>query len=143
MTTEEEISGFQNESEEGTVCPACAAFIGPNEVFCPACRAPISLLSNTDPLQRIQAEGYLYGRVVDSRPKPVILIGVWVLCLPWALIAGSFALMILFAGIGSGMAGFIAFWGAVALTIFPAVVLYKVTRNYLKQPERARDEIED
>lgn len=140
MNPEEELSLFDIGSAEGTVCPSCAAFIGPNEVFCPECRAPISLLSNTDPLQRIQSEGFLYGKVVDSRPKPVILIGVWVICFPWALLSTWLALSALVNGIGAGMGGFILFWLAVVLAIFPMVVLFKVTRNYLTMPKRTFDD---
>ena len=137
----EDIPGLPDEfEEEGTVCPSCAAFIGINEVFCPECRAPISLLSNTDPLQRIQAEGFLYGKVVDARPKPVILIGVWVLCLPWALLALGFALTFLSEGIGTGIGGFFVFWLAIAMAVLPSVILFKVTRNYFKLSPRNLDE---
>lgn len=136
----EDIPGLHEEPEEGTVCPSCAAFIGINEVFCPECRAPISLLSTTDPFQRIQAEGYLYGRVVDSRPKPVILIGVWVLCLPWALLAIGFALSFLSEAEGTGAGGFIFFWMWIAFAAVPAVILFKVTRNYFKLRPRNLDE---
>jgi hypothetical protein len=136
----EDIPGLPNEFEEGTVCPACAAFIGINEVFCPECRAPISLLSNTDPLQRIQAEGFLYGKVVDARPKPVILIGVWVLCLPWALLAVGFGLSFLSEAEGTGIGGFIFFWMWIAFAVIPTVILFKVTRNYFRLLPRNLDE---
>lgn len=137
----EDIPGLPMEpEEEGTVCPSCAAFIGINDVFCPECRAPISLLSNTDPLQRIQAEGFLYGKVVVARPKPVILLGVWVLCLPWALLAVGFALTFLSEGIGTGIGGFVVFWLAIAMAVLPSVILFKVTRNYFKLSPRNLDE---
>lgn len=139
----EDIPGLHEEPEEGTVCPSCAAFIGINEVFCPLCRAPISLLSNTDPLQRIQAEGYLYGKVVDARPKPVILIGVWVLCLPWALLAVGFGLSFLVEAEGTGFGGFIFFWLWIAFAAIPSVILFKVTRNYFRLSPRNLDEEED
>ena len=126
--------------DEGTVCPACAAFIGSNEVFCPSCRAPISLLSNTDPLQRIQTEGFLYGKAVEAKPKLIVLIGVWALFLPAAFICAMWALLVVSEGIGSGVVGFMFFWVAVAATLFFLVIIYRVTKNYIKfEPKRFED----
>jgi hypothetical protein len=128
--------------DEGTVCPACAAFIGNNEVFCPSCRAPISLLSNTDPLQRIQTEGFLYGKAVEAKPKLVVLIGVWALFLPAAFIGAMWALLVVSEGIGSGVVGFMFFWVAVAATLFFLVIIYRVTKNYIKYEPRRHEEMD-
>lgn len=141
MMREDDIEVLQNNTDdEGMVCPACAAFIGTGEVFCPSCRAPISLLANTDPIQRIQTEGFLYGRAVDSRPRGIVVIGVWLLFLPAVLICAGWALIVISEGIGSGAVGFVFFWVAIAAMIFFATILYRVTKNYIKYEPRRHEE---
>lgn len=139
---QENISLPDHREEEGIVCPACAAFIGINEVFCPSCRAPISLLSNTDPLQRIQTEGFLYGKAVESKPKLIVLIGVWMLFLPAAFICAMWALLVFSEGIGSGAVGFMFFWVAIAATLFFLLIIYRVTKNYIKYEPRRHEELD-
>ena len=137
--TRENIS-FLEEEAEGMVCPSCAAFIGPNETFCPACRAPVSLLANTDPIQRIQTEGFLYSRAVESRPKVVILVCVWLTFLPIAAISGGWLVILLTDGLGSGGTGFVLFWIMAAACVFSVAMLYRITKNYLKyKPEMRKD----
>jgi hypothetical protein len=142
MMKDEDVEVLVARDEEGTVCPSCAAFIGVNEVFCPQCHAPISLLSGTDPLQSIRAEAFVYSKVVDSRPKRVVLIGVWALGVPWALIGGLYSYTMLEEGMGSGMAGFIYFWIGIAMTLIPIVLIFKVTRNYIKLPPRKFEDLD-
>jgi hypothetical protein len=131
----ENVTDTEYSSEGGSVCPACAAYIGPNEVFCPECRAPISLLANTDPLQRIYAEGYMYSRVVSSRPKLVVVIGIWVIFGPLAAFSLFGVFSVMSDGLGSGGMGFIFFWGMMFLAVFSIVMLFRVTRNYLSPPD--------
>ena len=142
MIKDEDIDVLKTREEEGSVCPSCAAFIGLNEVFCPECHAPISLLSGTDPLQSIRAEAFVYGKVVDSRPKPIILIGVWALGIPWALLGGLFSFTMISEGIGSGLGGFIFFWLGIIMTLVPIVLIFKVTRNYIKLPPRKFEDMD-
>jgi hypothetical protein len=127
-----EIGTYQ---DRGPLCPSCAASIGPNEVFCPKCSGPASLLSTTDPIQRIQTEGFLYRRSVEGRPKPIVVIGVWLLFLPLLIIGVIGMAGMVMIGAGSGTAGFIVFLVSAALTYCGAAMLYRVTRNYLKKPE--------
>lgn len=141
MIKDDDVELVVAREEEGSVCPSCAAFIGINEVFCPECHAPISLLAGTDPLQSIRAEAFVYGKVVNSRPKSLILIGVWALCVPWALICGLYSFTMFSEGMGSGLAGFILFWIGIALTLIPIVLIFKVTRNYMKLPPRKFEDL--
>ena len=127
-----------NEREECIVCPSCAAPVGVNEVFCPVCRAPISLLANTDPLQRIYAEGYLYRKAVETKPKLIVVVGIWIIFAPVLLVALFIVISMIFNGMGSGFGGFIFFWIAVALGGFSAVILFRVTKNYIKfEPDKS------
>ena len=140
MTRDHELSEPGHETQEGTVCPSCAAYIGVNEVFCPACRAPISLFANTDPLARIQTEGFLYGRAVDSRPKMIVVFCIWLVFLPVALFCGMVVIGILTGGAGSGAGGFVIFWIAAVLAVFSVVLLYRVTKNYITKKPREFEE---
>jgi hypothetical protein len=118
--------------ESRSVCPSCGALIGVNEVFCPSCQAPISLLANTDPLQRIYTEGLIYSKAVEGRPKLVVVMGIWILFLPVAILSCGAIVMMLGEAAGSGAAGFLFFWVAVFIAIFSIVMLFRVTRNYLR-----------
>lgn len=109
--------------------------IGPNEVFCPKCSSPVSLLSTTDPIQSIQTEGFIYRRSVEGRPKPIVVIGVWLLFFPLLGLGVIWMVTILTVGAGTGTAGFVMFLIAAAVTYCGAVMLYRVTRNYFKKPE--------
>ncbi len=126
-----EIGNYSN----GPLCPSCATTIGLNEVFCPKCSGPASLLSTTDPIQRIQTEGFIYRRAVEGRPKPIVVIGVWLLFLPLLIIGAIGMIGLIFTGAGTGTVGFVMFWLAAALAYCGGVMLYRVTRNYFKKPE--------
>lgn len=120
---------------EVIVCPACGLQIGANEVFCPKCGAPVSLLSHVDPIQSIRAEGMMYAKAVDAKPRFVILFGIWVIFLPVFLVSLMASGSVILGGLGSGMSGFIFFWGGIAISIFSFVMLFKVTRNYFRAGE--------
>jgi hypothetical protein len=127
---------------ERIVCPSCAALIGANEVFCPECNAPISLIANADPLQSIRTEGFLLGKATEGKPKPIVLIGVWVMFFPGLIISALVSFSIIYGGSGTGASGFLFFWGGIGLSVVFAVILFKVTRNYLRKSD-ANDEQED
>ncbi len=137
---EDDLANRLMQPEECTVCPACAALIGINEVFCPECGAPISLLANTDPLQRIYTEGYMYRKAVETKPKLIVVIGIWIIFAPVVVGAIGIVISIIFSGMGSGFGGFIFFWIAIALGVFSAVILFRVTKNYIKfEPPNVHD----
>ena len=121
-----------NYRDNGPLCPSCAAVIGPNEIFCPKCSGPASLLSTTDPIQRIQTEGFIYRRAVEGRPKPVVVIGVWLLFFP-LLVMGVIGMVgLIVIGAGTGTAGFVIFLLSAAAAYCGFAMIYRVTRNYFK-----------
>jgi len=85
----------------------------------------------------IRAEGHLFRRVIEGRPKPVVLVGVWILFFP-ALVASTFAAVSLILN-HSSRSDLVFFWIMVGLAYLSAVVLYRVTKNYLTMPARRKD----
>jgi hypothetical protein len=131
------INNLGKSSPEGIVCPTCASLIGTDQYFCPNCNTPLGLLSNSDPLQRIQAEGEVYRKISDAKfkPKPIVLIGTWIIFLPCFFVCAGAAIAIALAG-GWGFFEFFIFWVMVLLGIFSSIMLYRVTKNYLTLPAR-------
>ena len=120
---------------------ACLSCLAPNKAsvdFCEKCGAPIGTTSTLDPLKMIRAEGFLLAKATHGKPKPIVLIGVWIIFLPWLvgslLLAGS---QILY---GYSFEGFVFFWIGIGLAIVALTVLYRVTKNYFAPPDLERNE---
>jgi hypothetical protein len=121
-------------ADDVITCPACGAMIGGGETFCPACNAPISMRATTDPVQQIYAQGDLYRKLPDARPRLAILIGAWILCFPplIAAVIGIYAVVIdRFGKNPSGLISAFVFWGCLLTAVFCAVILYRVTTKFI------------
>jgi hypothetical protein len=94
--------------------------------------APIGAFSNLDPIQTARSEGAVFSKAAATRPKPIVLIGVWVMFLPAFLAGLAVAISVALQDAGSGSSGFVFFWIGMAIAVFSFVMLYKVTRNYLE-----------
>ncbi|MFL6467719.1 MAG: hypothetical protein ACJ72Z_07150 [Pyrinomonadaceae bacterium] len=129
-----------DEGDERLVCASCGRLIGVSDAYCPDCMAPTGGVSNLDPMQAIVSEGRLFSRATEGRQKPIVLIGVWILFLPFVLVGGFSAISILRQGLGSGFENFIFFWGAIGLAFIGFTVLYKVTTNYLGWTTKPEEE---
>ena len=110
---------------------ACLSCLAPNEAtvaFCEKCGAPIGTTATLDPLKMIRAEGFMLEKAVSRRPKPIVLLGVWIIFLPWlvmgVMMAGS---QILYS---FDSTGFVFFWLGIGLAVVALVILDRVTRNY-------------
>jgi len=125
MNTE---SDYREEpSDEGIVCPKCILVNDPSAAFCAECGAPIGMVANTDPIQRIYAEGFAYRSAVEGPPSRLILAGMWAIFCPLGLTALFTIRHPLPAGI---------------IIAISAAILYRVTKNYL-QKARTRQVRED
>ena len=96
--------------------------------FCQSCQAPIGGTSGLDPIKTIHAEAFVLQKAITKRPKPIVLLGVWVLFLPWLVGAGSIAVNEMLNGYG--MPSLVFFWLGIALSLVAVKFLYVVTRNY-------------
>lgn len=117
--------------QKETVCQTCLQKNDGGAINCRFCNAPLILSDSADPVKNLPGEGYAYGKAVEGKPKPVVLIGVWVMFLPLLLISGFTALSVIFNDTGGGSMPFILFWMCVAAFAFSLAMLYRVTKNYL------------
>jgi len=120
------------------LCTSCSAAIDEREAFCPACGAPVGPVAALDPLQAIRAEGFVIQKAAIGKPKPIVLLGVWILFFPCLVVGLMLAADFALNGQGLGAAGFLFFWAGIAIAIFSLVMLFKVTRNYFAAQEPAK-----
>src|ERR1041384_2877636 len=111
------------------ICTACQTVNEQFESFCRQCGTPIGETATRDPLSKIQTEGFLFRKALDGPPKPIVLIGMWILFLP-LIVAGVYiaAHIILYQ---RGLTSFFFFWVFVGLTYLAFTILYRVTKNYI------------
>ena len=115
---------------ERLLCTSCLFPNVPGTPFCKRCGAAIDFISTIGPLEHIYAEGHAYRQAVEGRPKPIILVGMWLLFLPSLL----GALVIMFSG---RHAGFLFFFLGGGLAWICVTMLYRVTKNFIRrQPQR-------
>lgn len=115
----------------------CLSCFKPNDgaaVFCRYCNAALALTNNSDHLQRIAGEGAVYSKAVEGKPKPVVLIGVWLLFFPLLILCGMSAIALAFGNEG-GSVPFLMFWVSAIGAFFSLTMLYKVTGNYFKNDD--------
>ena len=112
------------EGDEGVLCPKCLLSNSPAAAFCSDCGAPIGIVSAIDPIQHIYAEGFAYRSAVDGPPKLIIVIGMWLMFFP--PLVGTLMLVFLATSYRLAMGLF-----SLSLAVMSAVILYRVTRNYI------------
>ncbi len=113
---------------EKITCVSCLAQNKQFDAFCHNCGSPIGAVAAIDPLQRIQTEGFFFRKMLEGRPKPIVLLGVWIIFLPLLLVSIGVAYSCI---IRRGPSDFGFFWMMVALSCLAFFFLYRVTKNYL------------
>ena len=122
------------QNENLILCPSCGTTIDPRFARCPSCNFAIGTSAGLDPVGSIYDEGRMWVKATEAnRPKPIVVIGVWIIFLPMLVGSAAVALNILTEGSGSGAAHFVFFWIGVGLSILSLVFLIKVTGNYLRK----------
>lgn len=116
-------------NREIVACMSCLAPNGISTAFCESCGSPLGTTSTLDPVKTIRAESFLLQKAVSARPKFIVLLGVWVIFLPWLLISGGIAVNQLLYP--DGFASFVFFWIGVGLSFVAVKILFSVTSNYL------------
>ena len=110
------------------LCPSCQTPNDQFKAFCQNCGAPIGSTATLDPMHTIQSEGVLFRKALDT-PKPIVLVGMWIIFLPLLLISVYAAVEVLLTG--HRFSGFIFFWALVGLTFVSFIILYRTTKNYI------------
>ena len=126
-----------SKAERLTTCPSCQTVNPEFEAFCQKCGAPIGRTATLDPMNVIQAEGHLFRKAIEGRPKPIVLIGIWVAFFP--ALVGSAGIALVLVVKHENRADFVFFWCFVGLSYMSFVILYRVTRNYLTIPAKGQD----
>ncbi len=116
------------------ICMSCMAPNDKSDDFCQNCRASLATTSTLDPLQTIQNEGSLWRKATSERPKFIVVLGMWVLFLPW--IVGTIVIEASIIINWDGFSSLIFFWIGVALFLIALNMLFTVTKNYLTMPEK-------
>ena len=91
-------------------------------------------VATIDPMQTIQAEGFLFRKATEGRPKPIVLLGIWIIFLPVFGVGVYFAIQLVVNR--KNFSDFCFFWGAIGLAYVGFVVLYRTTRNFITLPDK-------
>ncbi len=122
----------------------CFSCMQPNEYdrqFCKFCNAPISQTTSNDPLQIAYGEGLAYRKAMEGKPKPIVVVGVWIIFFPTFVVSALAVLATLVDG--GGTMGFILFWIMFIVAAFCFTMLYRVTKNYVSMEKVEHSEPED
>ena len=115
------------------ICPSCVRPTRPFESFCHNCGAPIGATATLDPIQSINAQGFLFRKALEGRPKPIVVAGIWLTFFP-TLLASLYAATYLILN-RTRFADFFFFWAFIGLGYVAFVILYRITKNYLTSPK--------
>lgn len=91
-------------------------------------------MTNLDPFQAIQTQGFLLRKSLEGRPKLIVLLGVWILHLP-VLVIGLFVAVHMFLNLRS-RAEFVFIFAMAGLAYYAFIVLYRITKNYLTSSKK-------
>jgi len=125
---------------EAALCTYCLFPNLPEASWCKRCGASMSYASIVGPLDAALASGFMWRGAVRGRPKPIVLLGVWMLFFPSLLWNLLVALSILTFGM-TGPALLAMLWFTVAYAAVAFRMLYQVTRNYVTIPPMHLDEL--
>ena len=124
----------EKEAEEMALCSNCHHANSPTAHFCEKCRMPLSSYSVIAPFERVFSYGWILRRASTGRPPKIVFLGMWLFC-------GGTALFSLIVLVGFACWTPAALWTRVFVSIPAAVILvactlllYKVTRNFLRGP---------
>ena len=133
-------------SQDRAVCPKCMTPNDPREHFCSKCATPMSSFAAIDPIFSIWARGDTW-RMASSRPTSrIVLIGMWLLCVPAGL---YFAVVLIWiwsapamiqAESGDQLSDLFASLVLLAVMALYAAIVIKTTRNYLRHARGSRAE---
>jgi len=119
--------------QEACICPFCLFPNLPDREWCKNCGAPFNT-SVMGPFESALAEGSMWRSTVRGRPKPIVVAAVWILCLP-AVLGG---VGIVWWGVGTDIPLVKA--GALLYAVVAAILIFKVTKNFLTIPKLKLDD---
>jgi hypothetical protein len=75
--------------------PLCTSCLAPNDArsnFCSKCGAPLTSYAAIGPFEHLFAQGFAYRQAAERPRHPIVLLGIWLIFGPTALI-GAFLLL--------------------------------------------------
>jgi len=146
----------QQEQDSVDLCPNCMGEVPPGDHFCKACMTPMDSFAATDPVRSIHAEFNIFNKASRNAPKPIVLIGMWLIWGPSVaaitivLCYGAYSFLFTgtvtenFRSLGlGGVLGMLFFVAAMGFLLTVGVkYLYCTTRNYIHRSQ-VRDDEED
>jgi hypothetical protein len=115
------------------ICASCLTPNRPFEAFCHSCGSPIGATATLDPIHTIKSKGFLFRKAVEGRPKPVVLVGIWLIFFPLLVFSIYAAIRLILDR--PGFVYVLFFWAFIGFAYVAIVVLYRVTKNYLMGPQ--------
>lgn len=119
------------EGPDQPLCIGCLEPVGEHDDFCRACGTPLSTHAAIAPIQRIYAEGDTYWKATHGSVNKIIFWGMWLIFGPCI-----FMCLEMFPDIDVGLPkGWGVLFGLLVLIFFTVIyglILWKVTRNYLR-----------
>jgi len=113
--------------EERELCPNCLTGNVEGSNFCSSCGGPLSAYAAIGPWEHIFAEGHIYRKATEHPNRFIIVLGIWVIFGPVALIGLGLAF---FEEPKQHLLQKLFFLGLVTVSI---IVIFKTTRNYVRQ----------
>lgn len=115
-----------SDAEHVPHCPHCIEPQPQLAHFCVHCGMPLTFYATTAPLESVWAFGWLVARLLDQRPRRLVVVGTWVMALPATLVV-----------VTGGTAAFLGDLTGLAAMIPAACYLLlavRVTVAYLRNP---------
>jgi len=125
--------------EEACICPFCLFPNLPDREWCKNCGTPFNT-SAMGPFESALAAGPMWRGVVRGRPRPIVLITIWI----WFLPPFVFGVVAIFLGMIAVLTGRFSEAPLTLVGFFYLVIsasmLFRVTRNYLTIPNPKLDD---
>jgi hypothetical protein len=122
------------------VCPHCLARNSARDEFCRQCGTPLTSRAVTEPMGQVYSEGDTFNKAIENPSKPIVLIGMWLICGPTALISTCAIVGVFVWPFIEPLHGvqdvflfclLVVFVGGAAV-IFDTM-MYRITRNFIRQ----------
>ena len=121
------------------VCPSCLTENVPSVDFCKNCGCPLSSIATIDPLRRAYSMGWAYRKAAGGPIGLIVLVGMWLLLLPTAILSPFAFLQPLRDDVSlPARAVYAILWGIPGLA--SGYLLYRMTRNYFRRRRPPRDD---
>ena len=138
----DENNGQPDTTLDVPLCHNCFSPNDPQAHFCHKCNTPLSVLASMDPIARIWSMGDTWRKAASRPYRPIILIGMWLLFgTRLVLILCLLPIILIFDP--PSLERFIGLGYPIACVILFGVILFKTTRNYLRQKKQQAAESSD